>query len=78
MSFAVLEKEVQSLPVELQNNIEMYALFVINTFKQSSSKFVRRRSASEAVDFISGIISGPVSLTMRDVHAERLSAKYGV
>ena len=36
MSFSALEKEVQSLPEELQNSIEMYALFVINQFKKSS------------------------------------------
>lgn len=38
MSFAVLEKQVRNLPQELQNSIEMYALFVINQFKNASKK----------------------------------------
>ena len=33
MSFNALEKQVQALPPELQNSIEMYALFVINQFR---------------------------------------------
>ena len=78
MSFAVLEKEVQSLPVELQNNIEMYALFVINSFKQSSAKTTKKRSASEIIENLTGIISNPTPLTIKDIRSERLSAKYGI
>ena len=78
MSFAVLEKEVQSLPIELQNNIEMYALFVINSFKQSSAKAVKKRSASEVIENLTGIISNQTPLTMKDIRSERLSARYGI
>lgn len=78
MSFAVLEKEVQSLPVELQNSIEMYALFVINTFKQSSVKATKKRAASEIIENLTGIISNPTPLTMKDIRSERLSAEYGI
>lgn len=38
MSFAVLEKQVAVLPQELQDNIEMYARFVINQFKNGTYK----------------------------------------
>lgn len=38
MSFKSLAQEVQSLPTELQNNIEKYALFVISQFKKSAQK----------------------------------------
>ena len=78
MSFAVLEKEVQSLPVELQNSIEMYALFVINTFKQASAKAPKKRSASEIIESLTGIISNPTPLTMKEIRSERISAKYGI
>ena len=78
MSFAVLEKEVQRLPVELQNNIEMYALFVINSFKQSSTKKIKKHSASEIVANLTGIIKDPSPLTMEDIRFQRLSEKYGI
>ena len=35
MSFSVLEKQVQELPLDLQKRIEMYVLFVINQYKNS-------------------------------------------
>ena len=78
MSFAVLEKEVQSLPIELQNSIEMYALFVINSFKQSSAKAMKRRPALEVIESLTGIISNPTPLTMKDIRLERLSSRYGL
>jgi hypothetical protein len=78
MSFSALEKEVQSLPEELQNSIEMYALFVINQFKKSSQKSEKKRSVSEIVDSLTGIISSPEPLTIKDIRAERLSQKYGL
>jgi hypothetical protein len=77
MSFNSLAQEVQSLPAELQNSIEMYALFVINQFKKSSQKNVKKRSASEIVDSLTGIISTSEPLTIKDIRAERLSQKYG-
>ncbi len=77
MSFNSLAQEVQSLPAELQNSIEMYALFVINQFKKSSQKNVKKRSASEIVDSLTGIISTSEPLTIKDIRAERLGQKYG-
>ncbi|MCR4580624.1 MAG: hypothetical protein K5681_09795 [Treponema sp.] len=77
MSFDSLAKEVQSLPAELQSNIEMYALFVINQFKKSSKKAEKKRSASEIVDSLTGIISLSEPMTMKDIREERLSHKYG-
>ena len=77
MSFNALEKEVKALPLELQNSIEMYALFVINQFKKSSRKNTKKRSASEIVDGLTGIIKSSKSLSMDDIRAERLNEKYG-
>ncbi len=77
MSFNALAQEVQSLPEELQNSIEMYALFVINQFKKSSKKAEKKRSASEIVDSLTGIISLSEPMTMKDIREERLSHKYG-
>ena len=78
MSFAVLEKQVQSLPQELQNSIEMYALFVINQFKNTSAKNEKKRSASEIIESLTGILEGQTPLTMKEVRAERLKERYGV
>lgn len=78
MSFAVLEKQVQSLPQELQNSIEMYALFVINQFKNASAKNEKKRSASEIIESLTGILEGQTPLTMKEVRAERLKERYGV
>ena len=77
MSFNALEKEVQRLPLELQN-IEMYALFVINQFKKSSRKVAKKRSVSEVVNSLTGIISSTEPLSIKDIRAERLAEKYGI
>ena len=77
MSFDVLKDEVQSLPIELQNNIEMYALFVISQFKKSSQKNGRKRSASEIVQELTGIIETDKPYTMEDIHSERINSRYG-
>ena len=78
MSLAALENEVQSLPVELQNSIEMYAQFVINTYKNSSVKVSKKRSASDVIANLTGIISSSAPLTLKDIREERLSSKYGI
>lgn len=78
MSFALLEKQVQSLPQELQNSIEMYALFVINQFKNASKKNEKKRSASEIIENLTGILEEHEPLTMKEVRAERLKERYGV
>ena len=78
MSFEVLEKQVRSLPQELQNSIEMYALFVINQFKNASKKNEKKRSASEIIESLTGILEGQAPLTMKEIRAERLKEKYGV
>ena len=77
MSFNALEKQVQALPQELQNSIEMYALFVINQFKNSMQKNEKKKSASEIVNSLTGIISSPEPLSIKDIREERLSEKYG-
>ena len=77
MSFNALEKQVQDLPIELQNNIEMYALFVINQFKKSIAKNEKKKTASEIVQSLTGIISSQEPLTIKDIREERLSKKYG-
>lgn len=77
MSFDILEKQVQALPQELQNSIEMYALFVINQFKNSMQKNEKKKSASEIVNSLTGIISSPEPLSIKDIREERLSEKYG-
>lgn len=77
MSFNALQKEVQSLPIELQNNIEMYALFVINQFKKSSKKQDNKQSVAEIVEGLTGVISSSEPLTIKDIRAERLNNKYG-
>ena len=77
MSFNALEKQVQALPQELQNSIEMYALFIINQFKNSMVKNEKKKSASEIVNSLTGIISSPEPLTIKDIREERLSQKYG-
>lgn len=77
MSFKSLAQEVQSLPTELQNNIEMYALFVISQFKKSAQKPEKKRSVSDIVDSLTGIISTSDSLSIEDIRSERLRQKYG-
>ena len=78
MSFNALEEQVQALPQELQNSIEMYALFVINQFKSSLAKNEKKQSASEIVNSLTGIISSPEPITIKDIREERLSQKYGL
>ncbi len=77
MSFGALEKEVQSLPLELQNSIEMYALFVIEQFKKSSQKTERKQTAAEIVQGLTGIVKTETPFTMKDIRSERISKKYG-
>lgn len=77
MSFDALKDEVQTLPLELQNNIEMYALFVIDQFRKSSQKPERKQTAAEIIHGLTGIIKTDVPLTMMDIRAERISGKYG-
>ena len=77
MSFDALKDEVQTLPLELQNNIEMYALFVIDQFRKSSQKPERKQTAAEIIHGLTGIIKTDTVLTMRDIRAERISGKHG-
>ncbi len=77
MSFIVLEKQLRSLPQELQNSIEMYAIFVINQFKNASKKS-EKKSASEIIESLTGILEGQAPLTMKEVRAERLKERYRV
>ena len=56
----------------------MYALFVINQFKKSSRKVAKKRSVSEVVNSLTGIISSTEPLSIKDIRAERLAEKYGI
>ncbi|MCR5253018.1 MAG: hypothetical protein K6C98_04795 [Treponema sp.] len=76
MSFALLEKQVQSLPQELQANIEMYALFVINQFKKTSAKKSKKRTATEILNSLSGIIPSSENISIKDIREERLQKRY--
>ncbi len=78
MSLALLEKQVQTLPQELQTNIEMYALFVINQFKKSSAKKNKKRRASEILRNLSGIIPSSESISIKEIREERLNSRYGL
>jgi len=55
----------------------MYALFVINQFKNASKKS-KKKSASEIIESLTGILEGQAPLTMKEVRAERLKERYGV
>lgn len=80
MSFDVLEKELQNLPQELQNSIEMYALFVIQQYKNAcrkNEKKEKKESASAVIESLTGILEGVPPVTMKEIRAERLSRTYG-
>ena len=77
MSFDVLEKELQNLPQELQNSIEMYALFVIQQYKNACRKNEKKKSASSVIESLTGILEGVPPVTMKEIRAERLSRTYG-
>ncbi len=72
MSFAVLEKQVRELPLDLQKNIEMYALFVINQYKNSGSN-PRCRPVAEIIDSLTGVISEAGPRSMKEIRSERLA-----
>lgn len=57
MSFAVLEKQVAVLPQELQDNIEMYARFVINQFKNGAYKEKCNNDLNSKKNFVSKLFS---------------------
>ena len=78
MSFSILEKEIWSLSVELQNSSEMYTLLVINQYKKSSQKGEEKRSVEEIVDSLTGIISSSELLKIKDIKEERLNKEYGL
>lgn len=74
MSFSVLEKQVRDLPLDLQKNIEMYALFVINQYKNSCLGH-NRRPIAEVVDSLSGVIGDSGSVTMKEIRRQRLAER---
>lgn len=74
MTYAVLEKEIELLPAELQRNIETYAMSVINQYKKTNKK----PSVSETLKRITGIISDAPKQTADEIHAERIAARYGI
>ena len=74
MSFSVLEKQVQELPLELQKRIEMYVLFVINQYKNSCPSH-NRRPVAEVLDSLTGIIPDSESMSLREIRNERLSGQ---
>lgn len=74
MSFAVLERQVRELPLDLQKNIEMYALFVINQYKNSCPRH-NRRPIAEVVDSLSGVIGDSGFVTMKEIRRQRLAER---
>lgn len=78
MPYAVLEKEINSLPLSLQQDIESYAVSVIERYKRNSNEAQKRRNVSDILDKLTGIISGSSKVSIREIRSERLSEKYGV
>lgn len=78
MPYAVLEKEIKSLPLYLQQEIESYALSVIEKYKNDSSVFHKRKNVSDIIDKLTGIISDSPKVSLEEIRSERLSEKYGV
>lgn len=78
MPYAVLEKEIRSLPLYLQQDIESYALSVIEKYKNDSSAFQKRKNIADILDKLTGIISGSAQVSIEEIRSERLSEKYGV
>lgn len=78
MPYAVLEKEIKSLPLSLQQEIESYALSVIEKYKNDSSAFQKRKNVSDIIDKLTGIISDFPKVSLEEIRSERLSEKYGV
>lgn len=78
MPYAVLEKEIKSLPLPLQQDIESYALSVIEKYKNDSSVFQKRKNISDILDKLTGIISGSPKVSIEEIRSERLAEKYGV
>ena len=77
MSLSVLEQQVRDLPLELQKNIEMYALFVINQYRESSLTKSTKSSVSASLDKLTGVISESEVTTMEAIRLQRLSEKLG-
>ncbi len=78
MPYAVLEKEIKSLPLSLQQDIESYALSVIEKYKNDSHVFQKRKNISDILDKLTGIISGSSKVSIEEIRSERLAEKYGV
>jgi hypothetical protein len=77
VSLSVLEQQVRDLPLELQKNIEMYALFVINQYRESSLTKSKKSSVSASLDKLTGVISESEVTTMEAIRLQRLSEKLG-
>ena len=65
MPYAVLEKEIKSLPLSLQQDIESYALSVIEKYKNDSSVSNEKMSRLDALNEFAGSMSD----TWKDVDA---------
>lgn len=65
MPYAVLEKEIKSLPLSLQQEIESYALSVIEKYKNDFSVSNEKKSRLDALDEFAGSMKG----TWKDVDA---------
>lgn len=57
MPYAVLEKEIKSLPLSLQQDIESYALSVIEKYKNSSLLDSEKKSRLDALNEFAGSMS---------------------
>lgn len=65
MPYAVLEKEIKSLPFSLQQDIESYAVSVIEKYKNDFSILNEKKSRLDALDEFAGSMKG----TWKDVDA---------
>lgn len=58
MSYAVLEKEIRTLPEVLQKNIEDYVISVIDSYKKSRKKISLEQLESYSSDKSSSVPNG--------------------
>lgn len=71
MPYAVLEKEIKSLPLSLQQEIESYALSVIEKYKNDSLIENEKKSRIDALDEFAGSMKG----SWKDVDALEYQSK---
>mgnify|MGYP004460819631 FL=1 len=58
MSYAILEKEIKTLPEVLQKNIEDYVISVIDSYKKSRRKISLKQLDLYSSDKSSSVLNG--------------------